>query len=472
MKAGVEFLLGWDIGGTKCAAVVGEARAGGPPKIVARQQFATSETKLPSPTVEHLAEISRRLLEGREASRLGIACGGPLNSREGLVLSPPNMPGWDEVPLVRMASQATGFRASLMNDANAGALAEHAWGIFAGVDTLVFLTFGTGMGAGLIVGGRLHEGRDDLAGEVGHWRLADSGPVGFMKEGSFEGFCGGSGIARLAALRGLGPAGESRSFEDADFVRALAEVARSGDAASLAVFRGMASRLGDADVVREVAEAARSGDAASLAVFREVGSRLGDADVVRALAEAARSGDAASLAVFREVGSRLGDADVVRALAEAARSGDAASLAVFREVASRLGDADVVRALAEAARSGNAASLAVFREVGSRLGDADVVRALAEAARSGDAASLEVFREVGSRLGQALALLIDLLNPEAIVLGSLFHRCRDLVEAPMREVLSRECLPASLRRCEIIESSFGESWGDVACLAASLRSDE
>ena len=104
---------------------------------------------------------------------------------------------------------------------------------------MVFLTFGTGMGAGLIVGGRLHEGADDLAGEIGHWRMADDGPLGFGKRGSFEGFCSGGGMARLAQplIRAAWARGEPVPFCGDETalgtldVRVLAEAARTGSPA-------------------------------------------------------------------------------------------------------------------------------------------------------------------------------------------------------------------------------------------------
>ena len=86
----------------------------------------------------------------------------------------------------------------LQNDANACALAEWRFGAGQGTRNMVFLTFGTGMGAGLIIDGRLYEGTNDLAGEVGHVRLAEEGPEGYGKVGAFEAFCSGSGIAKLA----------------------------------------------------------------------------------------------------------------------------------------------------------------------------------------------------------------------------------------------------------------------------------
>lgn len=88
--------------------------------------------------------------------------------------------------------------AAIQNDANACALAEWKFGAGRGTQNIIFLTFGTGLGAGLILDGKLYSGTNDNAGEVGHIRLDNFGPVGYGKAGSFEGFCSGSGIAQLA----------------------------------------------------------------------------------------------------------------------------------------------------------------------------------------------------------------------------------------------------------------------------------
>jgi glucokinase len=130
---------------------------------------------------------------------LGISCGGPLDSKNGLILSPPNLPGWDAIPVVSILGEKTGIPCFLENDANACALAEWYWGAGQGCRNMAFLTFGTGLGCGLILDGRLYRGTGDLAGEVGHIRIAEDGPEGYGKRGSWEGYCSGGGLSRLYA---------------------------------------------------------------------------------------------------------------------------------------------------------------------------------------------------------------------------------------------------------------------------------
>lgn len=196
MNEGV--IVGVDIGGTKCAVVVADAEA----RILAKHRFSTAEYEGPDSIIAALADHARRLLreQGRSASleAVGISCGGPLDSETGMILSPPNLPGWDKVPVVSALQEQLGAPTFLHNDANAGALAEWLFGAGRGYSNLVFLTFGTGMGGGLILGGRLYAGTNDLAGEIGHVRLTEGGPIGYGKAGSFEGYCSGAGIARMA----------------------------------------------------------------------------------------------------------------------------------------------------------------------------------------------------------------------------------------------------------------------------------
>ncbi|HUU10904.1 MAG TPA: ROK family protein [Phycisphaerae bacterium] len=189
-----QLLLGLDIGGTKSAAIVGD-RSG---NALAREEFPTTG---PDETITRLADLGRELCGGETLAACGIACGGPLSSREGTILSPPNLPGWDNVPIVRMIGGALGIPTALENDANAAAVAEWRWGLNCQVDDLVYLTCGTGQGAGIVLGGRLVHGKQDLAGEIGHVRLLPMGPVGYYKAGSVEGLTSGRALGELAKLR-------------------------------------------------------------------------------------------------------------------------------------------------------------------------------------------------------------------------------------------------------------------------------
>ncbi|MFO7781075.1 MAG: ROK family protein [Spirochaetia bacterium] len=291
------FILGFDIGGTKCAVSLADTDA----KVVAKESFPTRRYNGPDAVLSALTRAARELLLRHEASEAvlaaGISCGGPLDSRAGLVLSPPNLPGWDRVPVVSILQESLGIPAFLHNDANAGALAEWFFGAGRGYSNIIFLTFGTGMGAGLILNGRLYAGTNDLAGEIGHVRMTPDGPLGYGKPGSFEGYCSGAGIARMADRE-----------------------------------------------AREVVEAARAGDA-----------------------------------------------------------------------------------------------------------DA---RALLETS--------------GEYLGRGLAILVDVLNPELIIIGGIYARAPEMFADAMQRLLNAEALPGAVARCEVRPAALGTEVGDYAALSVAL----
>ena len=152
--------IGIDIGGTKCAVVRGNEEG----KILKKLRFSTRDRE------ETLKEIfdSAEALWSEHVQAIGVSCGGPLNGKTGVILGPPNLPGWDRVPITDMLTERFHVQAKLCNDADACAVAEWKFGAGKGCENLVFLTFGTGIGAGLILNGRLYEGTLGMAGEVGH----------------------------------------------------------------------------------------------------------------------------------------------------------------------------------------------------------------------------------------------------------------------------------------------------------------
>ena len=189
-------IAGFDIGGTKCASILADADESNV-KFISRVEIATAGGW--RAVLDKLCEniSGQAAAAGVKLAAGGVACGGPLNSKQGLVLSPPNLPDWDRVPVAEIIGKKLNIKVKLLNDADAGAVAEHKFGAGRGRNNIVFLTFGTGLGAGLILNGRLYSGTNDAAGEAGHIRLSENGPVGYGKAGSFDGFCSGQGIKQL-----------------------------------------------------------------------------------------------------------------------------------------------------------------------------------------------------------------------------------------------------------------------------------
>ena len=190
-------LVGFDIGGTKCAVCIGNEKDGGM-EIVDKRTISTDHSVSPYVMIDKMYELAEELTDKIDV--IGISCGGPLNSKEGIIMSPPNLPGWDNIRIVEYLEERYGCKVYLQNDANACAIAEWKYGAGQGCQNMIFLTFGTGLGAGLILDGKLYTGTSDMAGECGHVRLSAFGPVGYGKAGSFEGFCSGGGIAQLGQM--------------------------------------------------------------------------------------------------------------------------------------------------------------------------------------------------------------------------------------------------------------------------------
>lgn len=222
-----------DIGGTKIALGLSDTEGGEP----AFHRFPTRLGDGPRRIMEAaLDELERMAGErGARVVAAGVGCGGPLDRGRGLILSPPNLPGWDEFPVVRMVEERLGVPVLLDNDANAAALGEHEYGAGRGFRHLIYLTISTGIGGGIIIGSRLVHGVGDGAGEVGHMVVEPGGPpCPCGGRGCLEALCSGTSIARRAAealSRGGGPSSLSRGGGRAGDItaRAVADAAAQGD---------------------------------------------------------------------------------------------------------------------------------------------------------------------------------------------------------------------------------------------------
>jgi len=250
-------MIGLDIGGTKCAALM--ARVGGGIEIFKRLEFPTETGKGFEHAKGRLFECVRELMGefkmgAGEIAAIGVSCGGPLDPRRGLVMSPPHLPGWDDIPLPAMLEEEFGIEAHIQNDANACALVEWRMGAGRGFDNIVFLTMGTGIGGGIITHGVLIEGASGMGGEVGHLRIENDGPVGFGKAGSLEGYCSGENIGKLAGAMtrewvagGREPAWTRDGHAPESLsAKLIAQYANAGDEDARAIYRFVGEKLGKA----------------------------------------------------------------------------------------------------------------------------------------------------------------------------------------------------------------------------------
>lgn len=318
-----KYYIGIDIGGTKCAVVLADESC----DIIDKVIFLTETDKGVKYALTKIKEAVHYLIDNfiedvNKIQSVGISCGGPLDSIKGLILSPPNLPGWSNIAIVDIMEKEFNIATYLQNDANACALAEWKFGAGKGYKNVIFLTFGTGMGAGLILDGRPYVGACDMAGEIGHIRISENGPVGYGKIGSFEGFCSGGGIAQIA-----------KNY-----------------------------------------------------VLKEL-----------------------------QKGNKVSFCNGIKNLEEI---------------------------------------------------NAQVV---AEAAFKGDTLAKQIYQEVGKYLGKGLSILIDMLNPEAIVIGSIYTRSCELMKTSMETVLREEVLPQSLSTCKILPAKLGENLGDIAAICVGME---
>lgn len=196
--------IGIDIGGTKCATLIAEDDGDGL-RFISRIEEKTAggyRTIIAKLKANIRKQLEKAGLTVEDIKSIGIACGGPLNEETGVILSPPNLPDWDGVPVCEMFREEFSLPCYLMNDANACALAEYKYGAGVGAKNFVFMTYGTGLGAGMVLNGNLYVGSSSMAGEVGHIRISTQGETCYHKKGCFESFCSGAGM-RLHAIRYL-----------------------------------------------------------------------------------------------------------------------------------------------------------------------------------------------------------------------------------------------------------------------------
>ena len=315
-------MIGFDIGGTKCAVCIGEEMKG-ELFVCDKRVIHTDHSILPYEMIDKMCALVEEMTDNIDV--IGISCGGPLDSKKGIIMSPPNLPGWDNIKIVDYLKEKYNTNVYLENDANACSVAEWKYGAGKGTDNMVFMTFGTGLGAGLILDGKLYRGTNDMAGEAGHIRLNSFGPVGYGKAGSFEGFCSGGGIAQL---------GKAYAQEKLQMGRSVSFCNSFSDIESI------------------------------------------------------------------------------------------------------------------------------------------TAKSIAECANKGEQDAIEVYQTCGEMLGYGLSILIDILNPERIVLGSIFQRSENLIRPKMEEVLNRECLTYSLGVCEVVPAKLGDNIGDYAALAVAAMNKE
>lgn len=242
-------VLSLDIGGTKLA--VGVVTSDG--AVHGLLVEPTRRWEGPDTVIARLFDLGHRSIAaaGPDVSieAVGISCGGPLDSATGVLISPPHLPGWLDVPLGAMTQAEFGVPAYLENDATAAALGEHRFGAAHGVSTMIYLTISTGVGGGAVIDGRLHRGAAGNGGELGHLMVRPGGRLcSCGRRGCLEAYVSGTNIAERAAEGLGGPGGARSALAGIDALTAadVAAAALAGDAYARAVWTETTDVLGQA----------------------------------------------------------------------------------------------------------------------------------------------------------------------------------------------------------------------------------
>ncbi len=197
-----QLIVGIDIGGTKVAGglVSPEGRL---VKSLIEPTRAEGGFKASFHQILHLIERVIQLAGGKQnVLGIGICAPGPLNPKTGLVINPPNLPGWRNVPLAQEVEERLGVRAKVENDANAAGLAEALFGAAVGYRDIFYVTVSTGIGTGIIINRKIYHGKNGVAGEGGHVSIDFRSPYrcGCGTRGCIEALAAGPGMARRARV--------------------------------------------------------------------------------------------------------------------------------------------------------------------------------------------------------------------------------------------------------------------------------
>ncbi|RWB66952.1 ROK family protein [Mesorhizobium sp.] len=239
--------LAFDLGGTELrGALIGR---GG--EVVARVSEPTMTEAGSEAVIGRIIALADKLLDDHpQAKVIGIgACApGPLDPKAGIVIGPPTLSGWHNVPMIDILSRQFGLPVRLENDANAAALGEWRFGAGRGAGSLVFVTVSTGIGGGVIADGHIYHGRRGLAAEIGHMTITGEGDRCFCGNvGCFEAVASGTALGRRATqLTAPGDGSVLRRVSnDGDVsARHVVEAARAGDASARELVEAEARWLG------------------------------------------------------------------------------------------------------------------------------------------------------------------------------------------------------------------------------------
>lgn len=186
-----KYVVGIDLGGTKIAAALFNAEG----EILNRERMETANARTAKEVVQRMVEMIQSVSMGHPVSGVGLASPGTVNSKDGIVLQGTNLPEWNDVPLKKWMGEALGVDVEVVNDANAAAWGEYVRGAGRGSENMVYITFSTGIGAGIVLDGKLLLGATSFAGELGHNIVEPAGPACICgNHGCWEMYASGTAI--------------------------------------------------------------------------------------------------------------------------------------------------------------------------------------------------------------------------------------------------------------------------------------
>lgn len=205
-----EYMVGVDLGGTKIQTILMDTNG----EIISDYYCKTEAERGPDHVIEKIMDGIQKVKGNHRLKGIGIGAPGPLDPKKGLILSPPNLPGWDRIPLVEIIQDHFNEQVFLQNDANVAALAEYRFGAGKGIDDMVYITISTGIGAGIIVNGKLVSGAQGCAGELGNIIIHPDGKErDGLNNGSLEGLASGTAIGEEGYSRLQVTGGAQEVFE-------------------------------------------------------------------------------------------------------------------------------------------------------------------------------------------------------------------------------------------------------------------
>lgn len=231
--------LGLDLGGTRIRA----ALAGDDSRVVRRAEALTERHRGAERLAEQIVLLAEQARHGETIACIGVGAPGPLDAHTGVLYHPANFSD-EDIPLKQILEDHFGVPCRVQNDANAAAVGEWKFGGHGETRHLVYVTVSTGVGAGIISHGRLIEGFNTTAGEIGHTIIEPNGPpCPWGHRGCVEIICSGTSIARAARER-LDQGADSVLDPRRVTAEAVADAARSGDGLARDVFFHAADVLG------------------------------------------------------------------------------------------------------------------------------------------------------------------------------------------------------------------------------------